>query len=119
VCYLKAVDDCYLGTMSKLSSHNKLHAFLSVDSAFDYMCFHSPYNKLVQQSFRRMLFLDAHRLRKSGHPLPTALEPLESFAALPLAETYLNRDLDKAQQVRGRLVVEAARWLPLHIGLIQ
>jgi hydroxymethylglutaryl-CoA synthase len=105
VCYLKAVDDCYLGTMSKLTRQSKRHTFLSLDTAFDYMCFHSPYNKLVQQSFRRMLFLDAHRLRQGGHPLPSALEALESFAGLPLSDTYQNRDLDKALQVRARTVV--------------
>lgn len=101
VCYLKAVDDCYLGTMSKLTRQSKRHTFLSLDTAFDYMCFHSPYNKLVQQSFRRMLFLDAHRLRQGGHPLPSALEALESFAGLPLSDTYQNRDLDKALQSCG------------------
>ena len=99
-CYLRAVDDCYLGLMAKLTHQSKRHApFLSLDSAFDHMCFHSPYNKLVAQSFRRLLFLDAHRMRAAGHPLPAALAPLESFTALPLAETYTNRELDKALQV--------------------
>lgn len=41
-CYLRAVDDCYLGTMGKLARLNKRHTFLSLDTAFDHVCFHSP-----------------------------------------------------------------------------
>lgn len=59
VCYLKAVDDCYNGHMDRAAAAgllrpgaDKPHGLPTIDSAFDHMLFHSPYNKLVQQSFR-------------------------------------------------------------------
>lgn len=80
-CYLKAVDDCYTGHMEKLVksgavhsgafAHRKLpHAIPTVDTAYDYLLFHSPYNKLVQQSYKRMLYNDARRFLAAGLPLP-------------------------------------------------
>ena len=88
-CYLGAVDACYNGTMKKLGK-------AAVGDAFDFLAFHSPYNKLVQQSFRRMLFNDAARCVAGGLPLPTPLASLAPFASLPSAATLANRDLDKA-----------------------
>ena len=54
-CYLTAVDECYNGAMRKLAAAKGISpGSLSLTDAFDYMCFHSPYNKLVQQSFKRV-----------------------------------------------------------------
>lgn len=94
-CYLAAVDDCYNGTLDKMG---KLlgKTGLTVDTAFDSIVFHSPYNKLVQQSFRRMMYNDARRYKAAGVPLPASLAALEPFAALPYETTLANRDLDKA-----------------------
>jgi hydroxymethylglutaryl-CoA synthase len=83
------VDACYNGTMAKLGAAR-------LRDAFDFVAFHSPYNKLVQQSFRRMLFNDAVRAAAAGRPLPPPLEPLAPFAALPHAATMGNKDLEKA-----------------------
>ena len=100
-CYLQAVDDCYAGTMARLEALRAGAAAgqpfaRGVEEAFDHVAFHSPYNKLVQQSFRRMLFNDARRAMARGAPLPAHLAPLAPFAALPAAQTLANRDLDKA-----------------------
>jgi hydroxymethylglutaryl-CoA synthase len=93
-CYVTAVDDCYAGTISKLE---KIRAtqIKSVEEAFDHVAFHSPYNKLVQQSFKRMLFNDARRLVSRGEALPDALAALAPFASLPASQTLANKDLDK------------------------
>jgi hydroxymethylglutaryl-CoA synthase len=54
-CYLRSVDSCFNGLKGKalkLSGEK-----LSVGS-FDYYCFHSPYNKLVQKGFGRLVYSD-------------------------------------------------------------
>jgi hydroxymethylglutaryl-CoA synthase len=86
--YLAAVDSCYSGTLARLGAAR-------MRDAFDHVAFHSPYNKLVQQSYRRMLFNDAVRAAARGAPLPSPLEPLAPFLTLPHAATIGNRDLDK------------------------
>jgi hydroxymethylglutaryl-CoA synthase len=54
-CYLTAVDECYSGTMARMEAlRGAAPGTLGLAAAFDHMCFHSPYNKLVQQSFKRV-----------------------------------------------------------------
>jgi hydroxymethylglutaryl-CoA synthase len=95
VAYLQAVDDCYGHSLDKLAKAAHL-SHPTMDSAFSAFLFHSPYNKLVQQSFRRMLWNDARRLAARGAPLPAIFAPLAPFISIPTSETYTNRDLDKA-----------------------
>ena len=90
-CYLAAVDDCYGRHMDKAQPRGATLA-----SAYDHALFHSPYHKLVQQSFRRLVFNDARRAARGGAPLPPALAALAPFVGLPDAATYANKDLDKA-----------------------
>jgi len=105
VCYLQAVDDCYNGTMDKLGKIHSLYgpnkSPITLPAAFDNIVFHSPYNKLVQQSFRRMLYNDARRLKAAGTPLPTSLASLDPFTTLAQKDTYSNKDLDKALSAIG------------------
>lgn len=56
-CYLRALDNCYRGYASKFAKQMGGKKW-SLSQA-DYVCFHSPYNKLVQKSFGRMLYNDA------------------------------------------------------------
>ena len=93
-CYVTAVDDCYAGTIHKLEKIRSSE-IKSVEEAFDHVAFHSPYNKLVQQSFKRMLYNDARRLVSRGQALPASLAALAPFASLPAAQTLANKDLDK------------------------
>jgi hydroxymethylglutaryl-CoA synthase len=54
-CYLQALDDCYSRFTSKYEN------FYCEDlscSSVDHFLFHSPYNKLVQKSVGRLLYLD-------------------------------------------------------------
>lgn len=75
-CYLAAVDACYSGTMERMEALRGQGAgTLGLSDAFDHVCFHSPYNKLVQQSFRRVRCPPAAlpvRTRAPRRPLPTA-----------------------------------------------
>ena len=131
-CYLTAVDACYSGTMERMEALRGQGAgTLGLGDAFDHMCFHSPYNKLVQQSFRRvrapalaktgggapllsthslsplsstptqLLFNDAVRRVRSGHPLPADLATLVPYASLPHSATLGNKELDKALSALG------------------
>lgn len=91
-CYLRALDSCYArlarkkrpamssacaapaapvavdggesGGGSGSAGHEARRPFL-LDDVEHVLC-HSPYNKLVQKSFARMVFADARRLRVEG-----------------------------------------------------
>lgn len=95
--YIAAVDACYEGLVARAAGGLRSAAGgAGVEGLFDHLAFHSPYNKLVQQSFKRLLFLDARAAARAGRPLPAGLEALAPWAGLPAAETLANRDLDKA-----------------------
>lgn len=54
-CYLRALDDCY----SRFTKKQEALCGRSVGcETVDHLLFHSPYNKLVQKSFARMVYLD-------------------------------------------------------------
>ncbi|KAG6967224.1 hypothetical protein JG687_00004392 [Phytophthora cactorum] len=66
----------------------------------DYAVFHSPYNKLVQKSFARLLFLDSRRLLTTGdEAAKEKFAPLAKWVNTPLEDTLNDRELDLA--VRG------------------
>ncbi|PIN11997.1 Hydroxymethylglutaryl-CoA synthase [Handroanthus impetiginosus] len=54
-CYLMALDSCYKTFCNK---YEKLEGKQFSVADADYFVFHSPYNKLVQKSFARLLFND-------------------------------------------------------------
>lgn len=100
VCYLRALDQCYNRHMDRLA---KVYGVCGADGqpavlrdVYDHMVFHSPYNKLVQQSFARVALNDARRLILADAPLPDFLKPLADGAARPLEDTYNDRDVMKA-----------------------
>ncbi|EFC50763.1 hydroxymethylglutaryl coenzyme A synthase [Naegleria gruberi] len=51
ICYLRALDICYERLRAR---HEEPVAVADLD----YLCFHAPYNKLVQKSFARMIYSD-------------------------------------------------------------
>ncbi len=75
---------------SDMTDARPITAPLTVQSAADYYCFHTPYCKLVQKSFGRMAYNDAKR-----HPkfYPT---DLVDFTQLPIEESYTNKELEKS-----------------------
>ncbi|XP_073303902.1 hydroxymethylglutaryl-CoA synthase-like [Primulina huaijiensis] len=92
-CYLMALDSCYKSLCDK---YEKLQGkqFSVID--VDYFVFHSPYNKLVQKSFARLLFNDF--LRSASSIGESAKEKLAPFSSLTSDESYQSRDLEKASQ---------------------
>ncbi|KAF7138752.1 hypothetical protein RHSIM_Rhsim07G0043700 [Rhododendron simsii] len=54
-CYLMALASCYKGFCKK---YEKLEGKQFSTEDADYFVFHSPYNKLVQKSFARLVFSD-------------------------------------------------------------
>ena len=53
VCFLKALDNCYQRLLAKLEAKEQITG--AGLHNFDYFCFHSPYTKLVQKSFGRLV----------------------------------------------------------------
>ncbi|RLN90202.1 hypothetical protein BBJ28_00001869 [Nothophytophthora sp. Chile5] len=63
-------------------------------NAVDFAVFHSPYNKLVQKSFARMLFLDSRRQCDAAAEAKFA--SLAKWKSVALDETLNDRELDLA-----------------------
>ena len=89
--YLSSVDQCYLRYSSKYAARNPGAAPVSVDH-FDFFAFHTPYNKLVQKGFSRIIYLDARR-----DPTAAAAE-LAPHLATPLDQTYESREIEAASR---------------------
>ncbi|KAF5800723.1 putative hydroxymethylglutaryl-CoA synthase [Helianthus annuus] len=92
-CYLMALDSCYTGYCQK---YEKLQGKQFSMADADYFVFHSPYNKLVQKSFARLVFDDVARNASSVDE--SAKEKLGPFTSLKGDESYQSRDLEKASQ---------------------
>lgn len=112
-CYLRSLDSCYRGYSKKFSSLNNGKPW-SINEA-DFVCFHSPYNKLVQKSFARMLyndFLASPNLSQNGE--------LERFLHLKPEESYTNRELESVFLKRSvstyNSKVKDGAMLPKEIG---
>ncbi|KAL1333657.1 hypothetical protein HN51_062522 [Arachis hypogaea] len=114
-CYLMALNSCY-NQLSK--KHEKLQGKQFSISNADYFVFHSPYNKLVQKSFARLVFNDI--LKNPSLMGETAKEKLAPFVTLSSEESYQSRDLEKvSQQVVKPLYdekVQPGTLIPKQIG---
>jgi len=80
VCYARALDACYMQYARRLDVADGVDAARGIRESSGHVLFHSPYNKLVQQSFQRLLFLDAVRALAAGVTLPADMEPLRPWA---------------------------------------
>jgi len=85
-CYLRALDDCYTRFVNKSQMVRQKDVTVG---ATDYFLFHSPYNKLVQKSFARLMYQDM----LSGAEDGASIEPWKS---VPPAETYEDKGLESA-----------------------
>ncbi|KAJ4713041.1 3-hydroxy-3-methylglutaryl coenzyme A synthase [Melia azedarach] len=114
-CYLMALDSCYKHLCRK---YEKLEGkqFSLLDA--DYFVFHSPYNKLVQKSFARLLFNDF--VRNASSVDETAKEKFKPFSTLSGDESYQNRDLEKVSQQLAKPLynakVQPTTLLPKQVG---
>lgn len=114
-CYLKALDLCY-GRLSKKFEKAEGRQFSLSET--DFLVCHSPYNKLVQKSFGRLIYNDF--LRQASYLEGPSLASLEPFRTLGEEESYSNRDLEKiSQQVGKRFyneIVGPTTLLPKQVG---
>lgn len=87
-CYLEALDACYqnLALKKKTLTGNDTHI-----EDFDYCVFHSPYNKLVQKSFGRLVYNDFLL-----YPQKPQYSHLQSYLNIDPKTRYSNRNLIKA-----------------------
>ena len=93
--YLNSVDMCYQRYKARWAGKHGGEAKDVTLDHFDLFAFHSPYNKLVQKGFGRMVFMDA---RAAGEDCP---ETLREYAAQELDSTYESRDLEVAVRAVG------------------
>lgn len=84
-CYLRAIDDCYVRFIARQEGHYPSSA--QGVHATDFFLFHSPYNKLVQKSFARVLFHEMRAGRVDGGALGELL-------TAPLESTYEDKTLE-------------------------
>lgn len=114
-CYLMALDSCYKRFCNKFEKEEG-RQFSLLDA--DYIAFHSPYNKLVQKSFGRLLFNDFSRHARSVGK--DAQEKLEPFAGLSEQDSYNSRDLEKVSQQLAKPLYDAkiqpSTLLPKQVG---
>lgn len=114
-CYLMALDSCYKQFCAK---YEKLAGKQFSISDADYFVFHSPYNKLVQKSFARLVFNDS--VRNASSIDEAVQEKLAPFSTLSGDESYQNRDLEKvSQQVAKPLYdekVQPTTLIPKQVG---
>lgn len=95
--YLSSVDNCYLRYKRKHSSLNPTADPITADH-FDFFAFHTPYNKLVQKGFSRILYMDAREAKDSSKLDAAEMAPILPFVATPLDETYESRDIEAASK---------------------
>ncbi|XP_047337799.1 hydroxymethylglutaryl-CoA synthase [Impatiens glandulifera] len=101
-CYLMALDSCYKRFCDKYEKSESKQ--FSLKDA-EYFVFHSPYNKLVQKSFSRLLFNDF--VRGASSIDEAAKEKLAPFSTLTGDESYQSRDLEKVSQQLAKTLYDA------------
>eukprot|EP01038_Epipyxis_sp_PR26KG_P004042 gene4042-5784_t len=87
-CYLRALDDCYNRFIKK--SLNIRDKKVTVNDT-DYFLFHSPYNKLVQKSFARLIYQDMVNGNADSNPI-------SKWLFTPIEKTYDDKDLETAMK---------------------
>lgn len=91
VCYFRALDNCYKRVSER---YRRIYNSDWDLSKADFFCFHSPFNKLVQKSFGRLLFHEY--LRDSSQGIFKSLDPSITSQDLSLESTYKNSVVIKA-----------------------
>lgn len=111
VCYMEALDACYNRHLDRIS--NIKNTLLTMDD-FDYFVFHSPFGKLVQKAYGRLLLSDALRYPQTA---PVSLHPYLDAVA---ESASTSRELDRLLQDLTRNAFEArvgpTRLISAHVG---
>lgn len=88
-CYLNALDSCYQLYCKRLSKQSNRKVDLR---SLDYILFHTPFCKLVEKSVARISLIDYLNSDCSNN----IYEGLEKFKNTKLAESYFDKDVEKA-----------------------
>ncbi|CAI9784521.1 unnamed protein product [Fraxinus pennsylvanica] len=114
-CYLMALDSCYKTFCNK---YEKLEGKPFSVADAEYFVFHSPYNKLVQKSFARLVFNDF--VKNCSYMDEASKEKLAPFLSLTSNESYQSRDLEKASQQVAKpfydAKVQPSTLIPKQVG---
>ena len=92
-CFLSALDDCYSRFQAK---NRRINGWPATVSSTDYFLFHSPYNKLVQKSFARLIYQDIIAEFKSSGNVTNDSKALEKWLNVPASSTYEDKGLESA-----------------------
>ncbi|XP_029406732.2 hydroxymethylglutaryl-CoA synthase 1 [Bactrocera dorsalis] len=103
-CYLSALDTCYQLYCKKFAKKYPQEAEFTLDN-FEALLFHTPFCKLVQKSVARVVFNDF--LQCSIEKRALKYPGLERFNECTLAQTYFDRDVEKAFMTQFADVFEA------------
>ncbi|XP_036330777.1 hydroxymethylglutaryl-CoA synthase 1 [Rhagoletis pomonella] len=103
-CYLSALDTCYQLYCKKFAKKYPSATQVGLDN-FDALLFHTPFCKLVQKSVARVVFNDF--LLCSAEKRALKYPGLERFNESTLANTYFDRDVEKAFMTQFADVFEA------------
>jgi len=96
-CYLHALDECYQLFCKKSEATAMTDGRQPGLASVDYAVFHSPYNKLVQKSFARLVFLESRRLLENNdEAAKEKFASLSKWVSAPLEDTLNDRELDLA-----------------------
>ncbi|XP_022882088.1 hydroxymethylglutaryl-CoA synthase-like [Olea europaea var. sylvestris] len=110
-----ALDSCYKTFCNK---YEKLEGNPFSVADAEYFVFHSPYNKLVQKSFARLVFNDF--VKNASYIDEAAKEKLAPFSSLTSHESYQSRDLEKASQQVAKpfyeTKVQPSTLIPKQVG---
>ena len=88
-CYLRSLDNCYTRYAQRFEQ--TYGSRFTLDEAA-FAVFHAPYNKLVQKSFGRYLYMDYLRFPRRNAKLEAAFRP---FEGMTIAETYVNKQFQE------------------------
>ena len=99
-CYLRALDDCYSRYISKqMKFETKSNEEVGINKT-DVFLFHSPYNKLVQKSFARLVYNDilSNRFDENYRSM------IQEWINIPIEDTYDDKKLEnKLKEIAGPL----------------
>jgi hydroxymethylglutaryl-CoA synthase len=85
-CYYRALDHCYAAYKAAVKQQTG-RDFTFND--IEYMCLHSPYSKLVQKAFGRLLYNDF-----LASPDAPQFADCQQFRSLSLEKSYTDKDLE-------------------------
>ncbi|KAJ1172117.1 hypothetical protein NDU88_003967 [Pleurodeles waltl] len=96
-CYFSALDQCYAVYRKKINEQRQRDGISEPFTLndFQHMIFHTPFCKLVQKSFARMMLIDFLN-NPNANTESGIYKGLQAFRNLKLQETYSNKEVEKA-----------------------